>query len=162
MIEEMLGGLKMSWEEYPLFVTLGVNKGAKYEDFKEENYANRLCMAVDKERKGLVMFEPDLQPGMDIQLMRRSIDLDYIEKRADALFARLGDRKPLLALYVDCAGRAAAYSGTDEEEATRVQSAVGSRAPLLGMYSGVEVAKVGQEIQALDWTGVLSVLSQPA
>jgi len=31
---------------------------------------------------------------------------------------------------------------------------------LLGMFSGVEIAKVGQEMQALDWTGVLCVFSE--
>ena len=35
-----------TWEDFPLFVTLGVNKGDKFGPFNEEDYANRLVMAV--------------------------------------------------------------------------------------------------------------------
>lgn len=161
MIATLLGSeADKSWEDYPLFVTLGVNKGNKFGEFKEEDYANRLCMAVDKERGGLVMFEPDLKVGSEVQLMRRSINFEYIGKRTEDLLKRIGDRKPFFALYIDCAGRASAYSGTDREEAEEVQKAIGSKIPLLGMYSGVEIAKVGEDMQALDWTGVLCVFSE--
>jgi hypothetical protein len=162
-IAEMLGpGDDRSWENYPLFVTLGVNKGDKFGEFKEENYANRLCMAVDKERGGLVMFENDLKEGFEVQLMRRSIDFQYIGERAESLLKRIKDekRKPFFALYIDCAGRASAYCGTEGEEAEEVQKVIGTKMPLLGMYSGVEIAKVGADMQALDWTGVLCVFSE--
>ena len=73
------------WEEYPLFVTLGVNKGDKFGPFREDDYANRMTMSIDKERGGLVMFEPDLITGSEVQLMRRSIDFGYIDRRIDEL-----------------------------------------------------------------------------
>jgi len=161
MIAKLLGeGSGFGWQDFPLFVTLGVNKGDKYGEFKEEEYANRLCMSVDKERGGLVMFEPDLEEGSEVQLMRRSIDFQYIGQRAQKLLDGLGDRKPLFALYIDCAGRASAYCGTESEEAEEVQKVIGSKMPLLGMFSGVEIAKVGNDMQALDWTGVLCVFSE--
>lgn len=161
MIANMLGeGSGLGWQDFPLFVTLGINKGDKYGEFKEEEYANRLCMSVDKERGGLVMFEPDLEEGSEVQLMRRSIDFQYIGQRAQKLLDGLGERKPLFALYIDCAGRASAYCGTESEEAEEVQKVIGSKMPLLGMFSGVEIAKVGNDMQALDWTGVLCVFSE--
>jgi hypothetical protein len=161
MIAELLGpGDETKWEDYPLFITLGVNKGDKYGDFKDEEYANRLCMAVDKERGGLVMFEPDLTEGSEVQLMRRSNDFEYIGQRAEVLLKRVGDRRPFFALYLDCAGRASCLCGTEGEEAEEVQKVIGPKMPLLGMYSGVEVAKVGEDMQALDWTGILCVLSE--
>jgi len=159
-IAELLGDAFKSWEDYPFFVTLGLNKGDMFGEFKEEEYANRLVMGVDKDRGGLIMFEPDLQSGHEVQLMRRSIDFNYIGERVEDLLARVGDRKPFLALYIDCAGRASAYSGTEREEAEEVQKAIGTKMPLLGMYSGVEIAKVGEDMQALDWTGVLCVFSE--
>jgi hypothetical protein len=160
-ISEMLGpGAEVSWEDYPLFITLGVNKGEKFGEFKEEEYANRLCMAVDKERGGLVMFEDDLKEGSEVQLMRRNVYLDYIGKRAEDLLERVGNRRPIFALYIDCAGRASAYCGTEREEAEEVQKVIGPIMPLLGMYSGVEIAQVGKDMQALDWTGVLCVFSE--
>lgn len=151
-----------SWREYSFFVTLGVNRGDKYGPFQEDLYANRLCLGVDKERKGLVMFEPDLVPGSEFQLMARSMDLDYVSRRVLELLRRVeATRKPFFALYIDCAGRASAYSGADEEEAAEVQRALGGRLPLLGLYSGVEIAGVGGKLQPLDWTGVFCVLSTP-
>lgn len=149
-----------TWEDFPFFVTLGVNKGDKFGEFHEEEYANRLVMGIDRHRRALMMFEPDLVAGSEVQLMRRSIDFDYVGARSEALLERIGDRCPFFALYIDCAGRASAYSGTEGEEAQEVQKAIGSRMPLLGMYSGVEIAKVGGTMQALDWTGVLSVFSE--
>ena len=149
-----------SWVEYPLFVTLGLNKGDKFAEFKEDNYANRLCMAIDKDRNALVMFEPDLVAGSEVRLMRRSIDFEYIGTRATQLLDRLNGRRPFLSIYIDCAARASAYCGTEREEAEEIQRFIGSKMPLLGMYSGVEIAKVGQDMQALDWTGVLCVFSE--
>jgi len=161
VIAQMLGTTSdRSWEEYPLFVTLGLNKGDKFAEFKEENYANRLCMAIDKDRRALVMFEPDLVSGSEVRLMRRSIDFEYIGARAGRLLDGLAGRAPFLSIYIDCAARASAYCGTEREEAEEVQRIIGSRMPLLGMYSGVEIAKVGQDMQALDWTGVLCIFSE--
>ncbi len=160
VIAELLGDAYKGWEDYPLFVTFGVNKGDKFGEFKEEEYANRLVVGVDRDRGGLIMFEPDLKTGTEVQLMRRSIDFDYIGERARVLLERVGDRRPFFALYVACAGRASALCGTDREEAEEIQKIIGARMPLLGMYSGVEIAKVGDGMQALDWTGVLCVFSE--
>ena len=161
VIAQLLGSESAkSWEDYPLFVTLGVNKGDKFGDFREEDYANRLCMAVDREQRALIMFEPNLKAGSEVQLMRRSIDFDYIRQRAEDLHQRIGARRPFFALYIDCAGRASAFCGMEREEAEEVQKVIGPRVPLLGMYSAVEIARVGEDMQALDWTGVLCVFSE--
>lgn len=160
-IAELLGPESdKSWEDYPLFITLGVNKGDKFGEFREEDYANRLCMAVDREQGALIMFEPNLKAGSEVQLMRRSFDFDYIRRRAEDLYQRIGARRSFFALYIDCAGRASEFCGTEREEAEEVQKVIGSRMPLLGMYSGVEIARVGDDMQALDWTGVLCVFSE--
>jgi hypothetical protein len=97
---------------------------------------------------------------MQVQLMRRALDFSYIGPRTRELLKRAEGRKPLLAFYIDCAGRAAAYCGMDEEEAVEVQRALPPGVPLLGVYSGVELAKVGGAVQALDWTGVLCLFSE--
>lgn len=161
VIAELLGpDSDKSWQDYPLFITLGVNTGDKFGEVKEDEYAVRLCMDVDRERGGLVMFGDDLKPGVEVQLMRRSIDFEYIRRRAEDLLKRVGDRKPLLALYIDCAGRAGAYCGTEREEAEEVQKVIGTKMPLLGWYVGCEIAKAGKVMQSHNWTGVLSVLSE--
>jgi hypothetical protein len=96
----------------------------------------------------------------EVRLMRRSIDFEYIGTRAGQLLDGMGERKLFLAVYIDCAARASAYCGTEREEAEEVQRVIGSVMPLLGMYAGVEIAKVGLEMEALDWTGVLCVFSE--
>ena len=63
VIHNLLGG-SVPWEEFPLLVTLGVNNGDKFGEYKEENYASRLCLAIDKEQKALIMFENDLREGI--------------------------------------------------------------------------------------------------
>lgn len=161
VIAQLLGSeSNKSWEDYPLFITLGINHGDKFGEFDEDQYANRLCMAIDKERRGLVMFGDDLKPGTEVQLMRRSIDFEYIGRRAQTLFERIGTRKPFLGVYIDCAGRAGAYCGTEREEAEEIQKIIGSRMPLLGWYVGCEIAKVGEDMQTHNWTGVLCVFSE--
>jgi hypothetical protein len=157
VIDEMMG-LDADWDEYPLFLTLGLNKGDKFGEFKQDEYANRLCMAISRDDKSLVMFEPDLKEGSEVRLMRRSIDFEYIRPSVEDFLLGLDGKRPFFALYIDCLARASAYCGSESEEAEQVQKALGN-IPLLGMYSGVEIAKVGQDIQPLDWTGVLCVFT---
>ncbi len=162
VIHEMLGpDSGLTPEDYAFFVTIGVNRGDKFGEYREDDYANRMCIGVDPAREGLIMFENDLVPGMSVQLMRRSVDFQYIAPRTRELFdrARSAGRKPLLAFYIDCAGRAGAYCGLDAEEADEVRKAVPAEVPLLGVYSGVEIAALRGQPQALDWTGVLCLLS---
>jgi hypothetical protein len=160
VIGDMLGpDAGLSWEDYAFFITLGLNRGDPFGPYHEENYANRMCIGIDSARKGLVMFENDLAAGMKVQLMRRSVETSYIPQRVNDLMALAAGRRPVLAFYIDCAGRAAAYCGADEEEAVEVQKALPPGLPLLGVYSGVEIARVAGHPQALDWTGVLCLLS---
>jgi small ligand-binding sensory domain FIST len=158
VIDGLLGG-SVGWDDFPLFVTLGVNNGDKFGEFKEENYASRLCFAIDREKKALIMFETDLVEGSEVQLMRRDIDFKYIKPQVDKLMAKVGNRKPLFALYIDCLGRVSGFSGLPEEESLEVAKTLGD-IPFFGIFSGVEIANVGPSVKALDWTGVLCLFSE--
>lgn len=159
VISELLGHT-VPPEEFGFFVTLGVNQGDKWAPYDESAYMNRLCLKADLKRQALLMFEPDLCEGTEVQLMIRNLELDYIRPKVESLFARMSGRKPVLALYINCAGRAAAYSGQDREDAEIVQQAVAGRVPLLGFYSGVEIGEVMGRPMPLDWTGVFCLLSE--
>ena len=160
-ISEIMGpDSDRTWEQYPLFVTLGLNRGDKYADFNEKNYANRMCMAVDTKRKALIMFEPDLKAGDEVQLMRRTIEFSYIEEKIQSLFKEIGNRKPFFGYYIDCCARVAAYYGSEEEEGRVVQKLMEAKMPFLGMFTGVECGIVGGRMQALDFTGVLCVFTE--
>lgn len=157
VIDELLGGA-LPREEYPFNVILGVNRGERYAPFDEEKYQTRLCLAVDEARRGLVMFEPDLEPGSLVQLMRVSTDFDYVPARVARLLDQLDGRTPVLALYADCAGRCVMGSAMPDEEGHAVRAALGD-IPLLGFYTGVEIGPVAGTARPLDWTGVLCLLS---
>ncbi|MCS5491298.1 FIST signal transduction protein [Algoriphagus limi] len=160
VIDELLGpDHGISVKDFAMNVTLGVNRGDKFGDFQEKDYANRLTLAVDEPNKALVMFEPDLQDGAEVQLMRRNLEPDYVEEVINGLKAQAGDSKPVFSFYINCGGRAKPFSGVNFEDAEEVQKAL-KGIPLSGFYSGVEAARVGSNIQPLDWTGVLCLISE--
>jgi hypothetical protein len=149
-------------EDYGWFITIGVNKSDdKWGEFNSDNYANRMCVNIDKKRGGLVMVETDIVSGTEIQFMRRSVNFNYISKiiQNNLIQIESQNQVPKFAIYIDCAGRAGYYFGSDIEEATEVQKSLGN-IPLLGFYTGVEIAKVNNKISPLDWTGVLCVFSE--
>ena len=147
-------------EDYPFFLLFGINHGDKWGEYNEDNYASRLCLGLDIERGGIVMFEPDMVTGTEFQLMYRSLEPTYIQPKIDALFNNLNGREPVFAMYIDCAGRCAGYGGIDIEDAVVVQNIVNERVPLLGLYTGVEIAQTGGKPRGLDWTGVFCLFSR--
>ncbi|TCJ12115.1 hypothetical protein EPD60_16310 [Flaviaesturariibacter flavus] len=160
VVDELLGDRSINWSEYALYITFGVNRGEKFGTFKEEEYANRVCLAVDEQQKAMVMFEPDLKAGDEVQLMARSINLDYVENGIRNLKEKAAGNTPLFYFYINCGGRMKSYAGTELEDVEAVQRVIGTDVPLMGFYSGVEIAKVGGRLQPLDWTGVLCLLTE--
>jgi hypothetical protein len=160
-VHKLLGG-SISPENFPFFLIFGVNKAKdKWGEFNDDDYASRLCLAIDSEHSGIVMFEPDMVEGTEFQIMYRSLELDYMKPKIEGLFDGLNGRTPVFAFYINCAGRAAGYGGMDIEDAVVLQKTVADRVPLLGIYSGVEIAKILGRPRGLDWTGVLCMFSVP-
>lgn len=147
-------------EDYPFFLIFGINHGDRWGEYNEDDYASRLCLGIDKKRNGIIMFEPDMVKGTEFQLMFRSLSLDYMAPKIEEVFARVKGREPIFAMYIDCAGRCAGYGGVDIEDALVVQKAVGDKIPLLGIYTGVEIASIGERPRGLDWTGVFCIFSK--
>ncbi len=160
VIMELFVGKKVSWDDYPFFVTLGINQKDKYGDFKPENYINRLCLAIDKEKKALVMIEPDFKVGDEAQIMLINIDLEYIQREMIALTETTANQKPIYYFYIDCIGRAKPSAGGEWEDAEEVQRLIPNEIPLMGYYSGGEIAKVQNKIRSMVWTGVMCVLTE--
>ena len=158
-IDELLNSA-IAPDQYPFFLIFGVNHGDRWGEYNEDYYASRLCLGIDKASGGIVMFEPDMVEGTEFQLMFRSLDMDYIKPKIDKVFNELNGRDPVFAIYIDCAGRCAGYGGMDLEDALAVQKTVAGRVPLLGLYTGVEIASIGGRPRGLDWTGVFCLFSQ--
>lgn len=164
IIDELYGD--RHWrDQHPLnLLTLGVNYGERFR-YQEEEYVNRLITGILPDGNGVGIFEPDLEPGMEVQFMLRdgTMMIESARKNAEAALRRVAaeGKEPVLGLYIDCAGRAAALSNTETEEAAEVQRIMNRHgAPLLGFYSGVEVAPILGKSRGLDWTGVLAVIAK--
>ena len=164
VIEDIIGpGAARDWQQYSLLITLGANYGSDpYGDFDENQYVNRLIAAANPEDGSVVLFESHFGHGERIQIMRRSNEhmLSSAREMSNDVLKSVGTSDPFLALYIDCAGRTSGFSGAGAEEGAIIQETIGSQMPLLGFYSGVEIAPFMGGSRALDWTGVLIVLSE--
>jgi hypothetical protein len=142
-------------------LTLGEKQGDPYAPFNDGQYVNRLVMAIDPADDALVLFEADFRVGSRVQLMAYEPwrMIESAREQTRELLASLPAQPPAFALYIDCAGRSMAFSGMDEDEAGPVRQQVGSICPLLGFYSGVEIAPFMGRARPLDWTGVLAVFT---
>jgi hypothetical protein len=154
-------GESLSFQDYGFFLTISMNRGKKYSKFDPEAFSNRMCVNVNKETKAIIMVEPDIVEGTEIIFMRRSVDFEYIRQSATELLESImkQGRTPRFAFYIDCAGRAAHYYGSDIEDASILQKTL-KDIPLFGFYSGVEIALQNGKAEPLDWTGVLHVISE--
>ncbi|MBF0170168.1 MAG: FIST C-terminal domain-containing protein, partial [Nitrospinae bacterium] len=142
-----------------LTATIGKKTGDPYAPFREEDYVNRLIVAALPQPGAVVLFDADFEPGATIRLMTRDNEMMLASTRAGMAGALARVPRPALALYVDCAGRHSRWCGADREEADLVREGLEGIAPLLGFYSGVEIAPMGGRSRALDWTGVLTLFT---
>ena len=163
-IDESYGD--QSWrEQHPLsLLTIGVNYGERFQ-YQEDKYVNRLITGILPDGGGIGIFEPDLEQGMEIQFMLRdgNMMIESARNNSESLMKNINDdgKMPVFGLYINCAGRAAEQSNTETEEAAEVQRVMNKyNTPLLGFYSGVEVAPILGKSRGLDWTGVLMVLAK--
>jgi hypothetical protein len=146
--------------ELSLIATLGQKQGDPFAPYDENAYVNRLIVGADRGRGSITLFEPDFRTGAHVQIMSRDnvLMLESVRSGVAALNRSLRSGNWLFSLYIDCAGRASAKSGAVEEEAELVVRGLDPSVPLLGFYSGVEIAPFGDYSRPLDWTGVLLAL----
>ncbi len=164
VIDDLYGSKEWRKEHPVKLLTIGVNCRGRFESFGEGNYVNRLITGVMPDGKNISIFEPDLAEGVEFQFMLRD-GLQMVEsarENSKKLFNEVvrngGDAR--FALYVDCAGRTAEFSQTLKEEASEIQKVCNEfGVPLLGFYSGVEIAPFWGKSRGLDWTGVLTILA---
>ena len=145
-------------------LTIGVNRGERYGTFDGSSYVNRLITGVLPNGTGIGIFEPDLSEGDEIQFMIRDSGkmIESARMNTEELLLQIAadGRTPMFGLYIDCAGRTARESNTLTEEAAKVQNLLNRQGiPLLGFYSGVEIAPLLDRNRGLDWTGVLLMLT---
>ncbi|MDD2877946.1 MAG: FIST N-terminal domain-containing protein [Acidiphilium sp.] len=165
VVERMLG-LELgttSGQQLSLVATLGQKQGDPFAPYDENNYVNRLILQANPASGSITLFEPDFAVGTRVQIMSRDnlLMLESVERGVADLGNRIAGETCLLALYIDCAGRASVMSGAATEEADLVLRSLVPAFPFMGFYSGVEIAPfAGNYSRPLDWTGVLSVFQR--
>lgn len=164
VVEEMLG-LQLVGDggaDLSLVATLGEKQGDPFAPYNESAYVNRLILSADRATGSITLFEPDFHLGAKVQIMARdnALMLDSVRRGTAAARERQASFRPFLTLYVDCAGRASAWSGAQTEEAELVLRNLDPAMPMLGFYSGVEIAPFDGYSRPLDWTGVLAMLGR--
>jgi hypothetical protein len=146
---------------FTTMVALGKKLGDPFGPYQESAYINRLIVGADRDNGSISLFEADFHVGMKIQIM--SLDHQLVRESVRSQTRKLLNDIPieqgLGALYIDCAGRACAFCGDEIEEASILQEVIGQTMPLLGFYSGVELAPCIDKTRPLDWTGVLAVFT---
>jgi len=165
MIDAIYGDLKWQRQIPVRRLSIGVQMGEKYASFKESHYVNRLITGVLPNGEGIALFEPDLEERMEVQFMVRDAEeiLASARRNSAEIMKSIHDqgKKPVFGLYIDCAGRCASFSEMPTEEASEVVEVFNQYdVPLLGFYSGVEVAPFAGKSCGLDWTGVLVVFAE--
>ncbi len=166
VVERMIGLslIDAKMQELSLIATLGEKQGDPYAPYDENSYVNRLILRTNHASGSITLFEPDFRRGTRVQIMSRdnSLMLDSVRDGVELINSRVAGRRSFLGLYIDCAGRASARSGAGIEEAELVRRGLDPSVPLLGFYSGVEIAPFAGYSRPLDWTGVLTVLERKA
>jgi hypothetical protein len=146
---------------FTTMVALGKKLGDPFGPYQESAYINRLIVGANPDNGSISLFEADFHVGMKIQIM--SIDhqlvLESVRNQTQQLLNDIHNGQGQGALYIDCAGRACAFCGDEIEEASILQEVIGPNIPLLGFYSGVELAPCIDRTRPLDWTGVLAVFT---
>ncbi|MBN1479761.1 hypothetical protein EH223_17780 [candidate division KSB1 bacterium] len=146
-------------------LAIGMNLGEKYGSYQESQYVTRLIAGPHLLRKGILTPEPDWHIGTEIQLMIRDTEamITSTKQNSKMLLEKTlaAGKKPLLGLYIDCAGRTCYFSNSLQEEAAMVQGVFNSHhVPLFGFYSGFEIAPLFGKSRGLEWTGVLILLAE--
>ncbi|MEW8148131.1 MAG: FIST N-terminal domain-containing protein [Candidatus Thiodiazotropha endolucinida] len=146
-------------EVLTLNCTLGCKHGDPFGPDEEANFVNRLIIGYDKQEGWIRLFEADFKHGDMVQIMSRSNELmmESAIRNVRWLVESTEGTEAVFALYIDCAGRASAICASETEEADAVREHLGEAIPLLGFYSGVEIAPIAGLSRPLDWTGVLTV-----
>lgn len=145
-------------------VLFGRRTGDPLAPFEEVEYINRLIIDVDPRDGSVGLFEEDIRTGDNVQVMARnnSLLMESVESGVEASLAETETEDRAFGLYIDCAGRASVFTGSESEESEHLLKHLSNEFPLMGFYVGREIAPFDGRSRPLDWTGVLTIFSKRA
>ncbi len=110
-------------------------------------YDNHIIRSpVSQNPDGSLNFATEIDEGTHVHLIRRDADKISMnaKKVAERIKARLGDKKPIAVLHIDCSGRGKMFFGNDVKEKgiNVIQNVLGKDIPWLGFYSYGEISPI--------------------
>lgn len=162
VLDEISGSRNWRQQHPVTRLALGASYPTQQQHHYSTPYVTRLINGVLPNDEGIILFEPDLHEGMEIQIMQRDTAsiLQATNSQTEQLLKQItqDQQTPIVALYFDCAGRIS----NNQQEAKLIQQHLNrAKIPLIGIYTGVEIAPVGDKSRSLDWSGVLVILTKP-
>jgi small ligand-binding sensory domain FIST len=129
------------------------------DDPVEEGYVARGILQFDPDR-GLLALSQPLPVGTRIRFALRDVYAarDHLRRVVHDLRAALGDRRPRLGLYINCAGRGRGFFGVADHDIAFIQCTLGEF-PLVGFFSGGEIAPLRGRPCLNLFSGVLALLT---
>ncbi|HEX6929974.1 MAG TPA: FIST N-terminal domain-containing protein [Gammaproteobacteria bacterium] len=161
MLRELAGAKDGEELALAFSVLLGRRVGDPLLPYEEAEYINRLIIDANSIDGSVGLFEEDIRTGDKVQVMVRNNTLlmDSVETGARASIDETAPGNPQFGLYIDCAGRASVFTGSESEESEHLLKQIDNAFPVMGFYVGREIAPFDGRSRPLDWTGVLAVFS---
>ncbi len=163
VFHEMLGGDSEFGQEViiPFTITLGKKYGDQFAPYSEQVYVNSLIINSNTEDGSITLLDTDFQKGTVVQIMTRNNNfmLESTKRGTEELLGSIRKGQHELAFYIDCAGRTRDFSSSRIEEANIIRKSIRKEIPLLGFYSGMEIAPFLGRSRPLNWTGILTVFN---
>src|SRR5690606_34330316 len=103
-------------------VLLGRRSGDPLSPYAEAEYINRLIIDTDNADGSVSLFEEDIRTGDKVQVMVRNNGLlmDSVERGTRASLDETHAANRRFGLYIDCAGRASVFTGSENEESEQL------------------------------------------
>lgn len=121
---------------------------------------------VSQNPDGSLNFATEIEEGTPVQFIRRDADKISANAKimAERIKTRLGEKKPIAVLHVDCCARGKMFFGGDAKEKgiDVIQDVLGKDIPWLGFYSYGEIAPISNENYYHNQTAVLCVILSDA
>ena len=164
LIDELYGSSDWRDQKPIRMLSIGSNYGKRFGKLPEAAYVSRVILGVTPDGEGITLTEAGLNGGDEIQFMLRDVTrvMESTKNAVDELFREISadNKRALFGLYLDCGGRTALHLNSTQEEAAEVQRLFNFHGiPLIGVYSGCEIAPMMDSNRALSYTGVMMVLA---
>lgn len=143
-------------------VLFGRRAGDALAPYEEAEYINRLIIDIDPGNGSVGLFEEDIRTGDQVQVMARNnaLLMDSVHAGVNESLAETADQQRAFGLYIDCAGRASVFTGSENEESEQLLKLVNGAFPVFGFYAGREIAPFDGRSRPLDWTGVFTIFTK--